>query len=150
MGAESESVREGLAPSSIPVRRVALVTPETVNMPEEAYEMGQAPTVSVTGKNYDEAFEKAIKWWSETHPNEVTQFEQHMERTRARRGEESTVFTREQRAYRHHADIPAKLYYAIGFALGCSQWILDEKVRNAFFERFRAGLTTKKVEAKRD
>ena len=136
MGAEQNKA-EGSAPS------IPLYTPETANMPEQAYWAGCAPNTSVTGKAAEEVYDRVLTWWATNYPEEVSAFESYMEKIRARRGEEGRVFTRDSRAYRHAAEIPAKVYHALGFALGNSQWILDEGVRAGFLRRFRDCLTVR-------
>ena len=118
-------------------------SPTTNGIPENAYWAGSAPHGSVTGKASEEIYDKVLSWWATNFPQEVIAFNAHMEKVRARRGEESRVFTSEERAYRHAAEIPAKVYHALGFALGNKQWILDQGVREGFLRRFKDCLTVR-------
>lgn len=126
-----------------------LDTPETAHLGDEGWYAGQAPGISIKGGNVEQAFERAINWWTQNFPSEVVVFERLMEEMR--KDERDDHYMTRHRNYRHAAEIPGRLYHRVGLELGCADWILDESVRQRFFTRFRGGLLNpKKAEVRRD
>lgn len=117
-------------------------TPETAGMPEQGWTAGQAPKVKVKGVNIDEKIDEVLRNWKTYRPHEVPLFETMIAQMRNPR-KSGPVMTR-HRNYVHFAEIPAYIYYALGIAIGCRDWILDEEIRERFYRHFRACLLNPK------